>query len=84
MKFGESLGGILANILYISPIDEDSWTPENSNIVSKDRENRSIKVPSSLFVKESEPTGVFDKFAAIAASKVQSAKKKGNRIRSEH
>ena len=69
VEFGASLGRILANLIYISPIDEDSWTPAYSNIVSEDSEERSIKVPSSLFVKESKHMDVFEKFADIATSK---------------
>lgn len=83
VEFGASLARILANIIYISPIDEDSWTPKNSNIVSEDVDNRSIKVPSSLFVKESKPMDVFEKFAINTTSKVQIEKKKRNQIRSE-
>lgn len=83
VKFGATLGKILANIIYISPIDELVWTPAGSNIVSEDRDNRSIKVPSSLFVTESKPMDVFEKFADIATSKVQSTKKRSNQIRSE-
>ena len=45
--YGESLGRILNDVFYNSPIDEDSWTPANSHIISEDR--TAIKVPSSFY-----------------------------------
>jgi len=53
MKFGQALGRILGDIIYISPIEEFTWSEASSHIISlEDRENRSIKVPSSLLRRQ--------------------------------
>lgn len=63
---------MMANIIYISPIEEETWTESQSNIISEDEDNRSIKVPSSLYVSASKPTNLFDKFADITMHNVKS------------
>lgn len=63
---------MMANIIYISPIEEETWTESQSNIISEDEDNRSIKVPSSLYVSASKPTNLLDKFADITMHNVKS------------
>jgi hypothetical protein len=74
-KFGHSLGRILADVVYISPIEEETWSEASSHIVQpSDPDSRSIKVPSSLLqrqVQAGKPMTLFEKYSDIGNMKVK-------------